>query len=334
MGAAVRVAAAAGTAAEAGAAVLTVPGNLLLLGEYAVLEPGGLGIAVAIERRVALELEAAKELTVIDANTRGTTWKSANRGQPSLVSATIGAVERELSSRGCGSGLPSLGLRIDSSPLFGADGKKIGLGSSAAVAVGIAYALLSRAGLGGAELEASTFRVALAGHRSYQGGRGSGYDVAVSIYGGFGLFTGGARPSFERLELAWMPPFSLTRGPAPVDTAGAVRRYELWKRRAPAAAIGFLQASNAIVRGFAEAGSWDKASRRLREGARLSAWLGESIGVPASLNGLGGRLNSLAGVAKTIGAGDELAAVWPSAASPPGTSMDIEVAKAGPLWSE
>ena len=327
---------------KTGAAVLTVPGNLLLLGEYAVLEPGGLGIAVAIERRVALTVEAARELTVIDANGRVATWKGADLGPPSLVGATIEAVERELASWGRGGGTPSLCLRVDSSALFGTDGKKVGLGSSAAVAVGIAFALLCDAGLEGAGLEASTLRAALDGHRSYQGGRGSGYDVAASLYGGIGLFVGGGKPSFERLDLSWMPPFSLVRGPASVDTASAIRSYEEWKRQSPAAPKRFLAASNEAVRGFATAGNWGEASARLLEGAGLSVRLGESIGVPARLESLGGRIESMGGplegyegrVAKALGAGDELVALWQDAAWPLEASERIEIARSGPSWNE
>ena len=315
---------------RAGTATLTVPGNLLLLGEYAVLEPGGLGIAVAIERRVALNIVAAKELTVISVNgPRPMNRKNMDSGHPSLVGATIKAAGRELASRGCGDEAPRLSLCIDSSALFDVNGKKIGLGSSAAVAVGIAFALLGNAGLADEELVESTFRVALEGHRSFQGGRGSGYDVAASLYGGFGLFVGGKKPSVERLEPAWMPPFCLVRGPASVDTARSIGRYENWKRRNSAAASSFLEASNEIVRGFAMAGSWDEASSRLREGARLAARLGESIGVGARIEGFEGR------VAKALGAGNELVAVWQSASMPPLEAAEsVAIAKAGPLWNE
>jgi mevalonate kinase len=44
---------------------VTVPGNLLLLGEYAVLEPGGLGVTLALERRVVIRVEPALRLEVL-----------------------------------------------------------------------------------------------------------------------------------------------------------------------------------------------------------------------------------------------------------------------------
>lgn len=320
--------------ARADTTVLTVPGNLLLLGEYAVLEPGGLGIAVAIEKRVELKVEAAEELTVVGVNGQGAVnWKSSDSGSPSLAGEVIRAAARELASRGYGDA-PRLSLRIDSSALFGADGKKIGLGSSAAVAVGIAYSLLSRAGLDGARLVESTFRAALEGHRGFQGGRGSGYDVAASLYGGYGLFTGGTMPSVERLELDWMPAFSLARGPEPVDTAQAIRRYEEWKRLSPETAKGFVAASNEIVRGFAAAKDWNEASSRLREAAQLATRLGKSIGVPVRLDGPRDRIGDFEGrVAKALGAGDELVAVWHGAASPHEVSERVAIAKVGPSWN-
>ncbi len=314
--------------------VLTVPGNLLLLGEYAVLEPGGLGIAVAIDRRVAIDITDAQELTIAGRVGKSSElWTERDRSAKSLVGQTLRAALCELESRGHGSREPALSLRIDSSALYDAEGGKIGLGSSAAVAVGVALALLARAGEESSELEAAAFRAALEGHRAYQGGRGSGYDVAASLYGGFGLFVGGMSPSFERLELDWMPPFSLVRGRASVDTTGAIARYEAWKREKPEAAANFLRASNEIVSGFASAASWAEASVLLREGARLAAGLGDAIGVPARVGDPSGHVEGR--VAKALGAGDELVAVWPGGSASSGeTGERAEVSRAGPSWSE
>ena len=43
---------------------LNVPGNLLLCGEYAVLEDGGLGIILAVNRYMQFFYESDKELVI------------------------------------------------------------------------------------------------------------------------------------------------------------------------------------------------------------------------------------------------------------------------------
>jgi phosphomevalonate kinase len=311
-------------------AQLSVPGNLLLLGEYAVLEEGGLGIAVAIERRIVIDIEAADELTIVG---RGGgysgSWTRSEPGPSGLAGAVVAATERELGLLGLGAKAPPLRLRIDSSALFGSEGTKLGLGSSAAVAVGTALALLRASGLEDRALGETSFRAALAGHRSHQGGIGSGYDVAVSLHGGWGLFTGGELPGFQPLELPWIPPFYLLRGGPPVDTARAVRRYMEWKRQNPRDARSFLEASNETVRDFAAAGNWSEASMRLREAALLGARIGDAIAVPSRIEGLEGRIG------KALGAGDELGLLWregTETADVAGGIGQLEVATRGPLW--
>ncbi len=318
---------------------LTVPGNLLLLGEYAVLEEGGLGVSVAVERRVVIAIEEARELTILRAGVglRGarSRWE---RGDGSLVDAVVAAAEGELAALGRGCEAPPLGMSIDSTAFFDSTGRKIGLGSSAAVAVGTAQALLRYAGLEGAALRDASCRAALLGHRSYQGGRGSGYDIAASLGGGYGLFVGGERPSLRSLALPWMRAFSLLRGPDSVDTSRAVERYAAWRMREREAARDFLEASNEIARGFAAATNWGEAASRLRDGARLGLELGEAIGVSARIAGPEGL------VAKALGAGNELAALWLGDAGIPGEDADptglasgaegIGVAVEGPRWTD
>ena len=317
-------------AAAIDTSLLTVPGNLLLLGEYAVLEEGGLGIAVALERRLVVRAEPADELTIV--GSRGgfsETWRRSDRGPPGLPSAIVGAVERELGAQGLEGKRPPLLLYVDSSAFFDSDGNKIGLGSSAAVAVGIAQVLLRYSGIEGRALADSTFSAALGGHRAYQGGHGSGYDIAASLYGGYGLFKGGEKPTFERLALPWMRPFALLRGETSVDTTHAIERYGEWKRRYPSAAKAFFEASNEVVHTFAAAGTWMEASNRLKEGSRLGIELGAAIGVNARIARLEGRIG------KALGAGDELGALWrEDSETLAGELEEIEVAATGPRWRE
>ena len=70
----------------------------------------------------------------------------------------------------------SLVIDIDSRAGFDG-GRKLGIGTSAAVCAALCAALLARCGS-----ELATFPIALAAHRSAQGGRGSGIDVARVVH--------------------------------------------------------------------------------------------------------------------------------------------------------
>ena len=140
-----------------------VPGKLFLSGEYAVLR-GAPAIACAVDRYVdvrflndsgAEEAEAAR-------------WRESAR--------------QVFRRHGFDADSADSPLRIDSRALYTDDGVKIGLGSSAAVAVGISTLLLASNGpLPGVAMQQ---RIATELHRARQGSLGSGVDVAASLRGG------------------------------------------------------------------------------------------------------------------------------------------------------
>jgi phosphomevalonate kinase len=177
--------------------LLTVPGNLLLLGEYAVTEEGGLGLALAVDRRVSLELEPSSALVVEGRWGGGTAhWTRESAGRSPLITAIVETWREQVYSRGVGapgagatrmpdSREPGARIVVDSSAFFTA-GRKSGFGSSAAVTVALTCALLHLSGFSGSQLIRCAARIALLAHRRAQGGRGSGYDVYASLYGGFG----------------------------------------------------------------------------------------------------------------------------------------------------
>lgn len=267
---------------------LTAPGNLLLLGEYAVVEAGGLGIAMAAGPRLTVSVGAGRELTVTG------TWGEHTVIWPGPGSELLGAVIAQFPAPG------SADVRVDSASFFAA-GDKRGFGSSAAVAVGLTAALRAAAGLP-ADRE-GVFATALRAHREFQGGRGSGYDVAASTYGGIGLFRGGSEPRWTALELPWLPPFGVVAAGGPVRTPGAIARYRRWKDEQPEAAAAFLERSNGAVAEFAGAGGWTSACRAFERCRELGLELGEAIGVSAEVSFPPGT------VGKAVGAGAELAVV-------------------------
>ena len=136
------------------APIVRAPGKAILSGEYAVLH-GAPAIAVAVDREVvACEADGGEE------------------------SAFVRAAKDYAAKNG---GAPLGNVRVDSTALY-ESGEKLGLGSSAAVTtvvVGLAFAKAERT------LEPRvTFAIADAAHAEAQGTRGSGVDVACSVYGG------------------------------------------------------------------------------------------------------------------------------------------------------
>lgn len=160
----------------------SAPGKFLLSGEYAVLD-GAPAICVAVDRRASVLIEAhegdrhvvqAPGFTAavgrFSAEAGALTWRGDGRDF-GLFEAVWNA-SRPVRVR------DPVRISLDTAAFRDpGSGSKIGLGSSAALTAALAIALQA---LGG-ENAAS---VAHAAHRQFQGGSGSGADIACSIAGG------------------------------------------------------------------------------------------------------------------------------------------------------
>lgn len=312
---------------------LRIPGNLLLLGEYAVLEEGGLGITMAIAPYVTAEVVEAEGFSLTGVTPVQTVrWRTdaGNSEADSFLAASVPALGRILEQQ-AGLSLPQLGvdIRIDSSEFFDAAGRKYGYGSSAAVVVALVVAVLARArDLAPAATDAvDALAAAVAVHRAAQGGRGSGYDVAASLYGGVGLFRGGREPSFEPHARETWPRTLLSAGPAAVGTGSAITRYQALGRENPGFIQTFVNASNDAARRFIKAESWPEQRDAVLEARRWSIRLGDAIEVPsrppfADYPDM---------VPKCLGAGDELIgwfadAGMPGEGEPPRPAAEVTAA--------
>lgn len=163
----------------------SAPGKLVLSGEYAVLD-GAAAIAVAIDCRAIVSVAPGEAdcHTVIapgfaDAPARFVCDGGAVHWLGDAAGYTLFEtlwVESRASSP------ESLDITLDTRAFRDeASGSKLGLGSSAALSAALATAL---ARLGGHD----PGRVALRAHRRFQGGTGSGVDVATSLSGGIVRF--------------------------------------------------------------------------------------------------------------------------------------------------
>lgn len=160
--------------------VASAPGKLLLGGEYAVLD-GAPAVAMAIDRRAVVTVESSAGVGTVriagDASANSTF--AAGSGAPAWLTGgeRLGLFEAVWASSAVTLKEP-LSFVLDTRGFRDPEtGTKYGLGSSAALAAALAAAM---AELGGND----PGRVAPEAHRRFQGGHGSGVDVACSLHGG------------------------------------------------------------------------------------------------------------------------------------------------------
>jgi phosphomevalonate kinase len=313
-----------------------------MFGEYAVLEQGGLGLACAIAPHVRASVQESPDFSVEGRlGARGFSWKPGDDHDPGeLLSGVASYLESWLSARGID--IRQLGIRplIDSSEFVTESGEKRGFGSSAAATVALCAVVCEAAGIREPE---TVLEVAVHAHRSAQGGRGSAYDVVASFYGGTGLFRGGEEPEWEPVSLPWLPELSLFETGSPASSAQAVSHYTAWKMTHREDALEFLSRSNRFISRLTRAQSWEQARPLVEELAEHGVALGESIGVPAHINGEvpadsghgvrrpGGATRH--GLCKAVGAGAELVLCFDeSATQTTGRCMPIEIDREGCTW--
>lgn len=161
-----------------GRVTASAPGKVVLCGEYAVLD-GAPAVAMAVNRRARV---------TIDSGARAAVSSIGLRGSPDtrLLDSVCDVLDIDR---------PDAAITLDTGAFTDAQsGRKLGIGSSAALAVALVGALSSRdAGPG------RIFETALAAHRRFQGGRGSGVDIAASTAGGLIGYRQGEAPR----SLAW-----------------------------------------------------------------------------------------------------------------------------------
>lgn len=292
----------------------SAPGNLLLCGEYAIVNPGGTGVAVATAPRLSCTVRPAAQLQL-----EGRMGERRFRWAPQQRSGLFFCVLDELCTvlneiyidkkKWCMERIASLPLEVsvDSSALLRPDGGKAGFGSSAAVTALLLFALTD-AVTATPPLPEQLLQPAVRAHRRFQGGRGSGYDVAASLFGGIGLFTGGEHPGWQPVAPAWSGTLWSISGAAPVSSAAGVVSYAGWQHNHPAADRAFCAVSRRSALRLVESRG-GAAAFALNRAALPGCWLGRRLGRSPEAGLLGSRikqLRSLGWGAKASGAGDEL----------------------------
>ncbi|KAA0020139.1 phosphomevalonate kinase [Antrihabitans cavernicola] len=214
-----------------------VPGKLYIAGEYAVLEPGGAAVLVAVDRYLTVRLRpgTASTRTVTTARTGARPVEMIRRGtetvpavdDPAIVAAlrhvstAVELIERYAIERG--DDLLGFDLEIVSDLDHQSSGRKFGLGSSGAVTVGVIRTLAQayRFPLDDDALLRLALLTAFAVDPRCSGG-----DVAASLLGGWisyrspdrtavaAMFAGTGVRITDLIEAPW-PLLSAHRIPAP-----------------------------------------------------------------------------------------------------------------------
>ena len=159
-------------------AVASAPGKLVILGEYAVLANAP-ALVMAVDRRCRAEIRssgnAACRLKSSAEAERQVIFRNRARSGLALVDRITEAfpVDEGAAWRGF----------LDSSRLY-REGRKLGLGSSAAALTAWCGAWLAWTGQGIAEASVAVLRRFIEEHTAYQRGAGSGLDIAASLHGG------------------------------------------------------------------------------------------------------------------------------------------------------
>lgn len=224
----------------------SAPGKLVLLGDYAVLD-GAPALVVAMDRRARVSVEtcdgggievSAPDLGIaaasahVDAAGRLQWADLGQAAQLGLVTQVWNALAAE------GVALHG-GLRIalDTSGFFAdtpAGRRKLGLGSSAALTVALAAALVRAGGQALAATPAWLARL-VAWHGAWQGGRGSGVDIAASLVGGASAYR--CRPAPSSQPVAWPPAGAaclFVWSGETVSTAGHLAHLAAWRETSAA----------------------------------------------------------------------------------------------------
>jgi phosphomevalonate kinase len=250
------------------------PGKLVALGEYAVLE-GAPALVLAIDRYAVATLQPSRDR---DCHLR---TRMAEQIDRSFALGAASGVELVDTVTASASATQPWDALLDTSAFFEGDAK-LGLGSSAAALC--AWAGVWAEHVARASPRPDTSLPALVGmHRAFQGGRGSGIDVAASLTGGAVEF---------RLDVARAPQVGSVRLPNSVGFAGIfagrsastpafVAHFRAFQAARPAEAAGLLRRLSATAEAgcaAARGGAGQAFVEAIADYGRGLAYLGEAIG--------------------------------------------------------
>jgi phosphomevalonate kinase len=250
------------------------PGKLVALGEYAVLE-GAPALVLAIDHYAVATLEPSRDG---ECHLRTRMEVPRDRSFPLGAASGVELVDTVTASAPAAQAWKGT---LDTSAFFDGD-TKLGLGSSAAALC--AWAGVWAEHVARASARPDTSLAALVDlHRAFQGGRGSGIDVAASLTGGVVEF---------RLDVARAPQVGSVRLPNSVGFAGIftgrsastpafVAHFRAFQAARPVEASALLRRLSATAEAgcaAARGGAGEAFVEAIADYGRGLACLGEAIG--------------------------------------------------------
>ncbi len=205
--------------------VARAPAKLVLFGEYAVLEDAP-AIVAAVDRCAVVTVEPHDETVIAsDLGTdAGDAWYAAWREASALD-------------------VPAMHVDLSTAEFYAnGGGEKLGIGSSAALAVAMGAA--ARRAAGEAPDDDAAFAADLDTHHRLQGGGGSGIDVAASFHGGVIAWWKSRR--MERLAWPEGLHFACVWTGASASTADMLARVREFERTQPDAYAACIEAMSRI----------------------------------------------------------------------------------------
>lgn len=217
--------------------VAEAPGKLVVLGEYAVLR-GAPALVMAVDRRCRAEISpSADERCHLHVSAPESVEMSLTTGSSSGV-ALVDLVAADASA-----GASAWRASLDSRSFF-VNGTKIGIGSSAAALTVWYAAWLKFHGLARVAPDADSLQRLIRLHRDFQGGSGSGLDVAASLFGGAITYelSPESVPLVGSVGLPNSVRFATVFTGRPASTRNFVAAFDAWLVERPTEAKEKLQA--------------------------------------------------------------------------------------------
>lgn len=238
----------------------SAPGKIVAWGEYAVLA-GAPACVMAVDRYARVKLSSATDLQL---SAEGFDTPSVQQQHLNWTHEPVAAMAESILQQWGYNAFPEhWHIHQDTRSCYH-HGRKLGIGSSAALCVA-----LYRAFTAALQLPAS-FPEALEIHRAFQGGSGSGLDVAASWYGG--------TIRFQQQQVQPLPwpadlGFCVVFTGQSASTAEYLKNFSKWRASATTTPLDDLcQASSELTANISSArlASYIAALRRLDEAAALN----------------------------------------------------------------
>lgn len=228
----------------------SAPGKVVIAGEYAVLH-GAPGVVMAVDRRASVRvtpgegdwhrlsapgfLDQPRDFRLDKAGAVVPRHGEAETADLSLVGRVCKATAIDPDS--------PLHFVVDTRAFFHpVRSAKLGLGSSAAVSVALAAAMLRFAG----DVR-DPVPIALAAHRDFQAGRGSGVDVAAAARGGILAYRAGDPAAARQLQWPAGLHWALLWSGRASNTAAKVTAYLASGQRTEASGRLMSAAENVLI---------------------------------------------------------------------------------------